>query len=150
MDILMNIITFVVAMLVTLSFSSISASSKGLSLSYIIQVTAGAWLRLAYSVLEGMLLDGLTACFLWPPSHSGSLWLPFLAKALWQKYVTFMHRDLPHLLDVEGLLFENTRGIILIVCLGGGYRECIKGRHDHPMVWLNFYCRYEGHEVEEV
>ncbi|XP_052022568.1 ATP-binding cassette sub-family C member 12 isoform X5 [Apodemus sylvaticus] len=39
MDILMNIITFVVAMLVTLSFSSISASSKGLSLSYIIQLS---------------------------------------------------------------------------------------------------------------
>ncbi|GAB1293435.1 ATP-binding cassette sub-family C member 12 [Apodemus speciosus] len=41
MDILMNIITFVVAMLVTLSFSSISASSKGLSLSYIIQRLQG-------------------------------------------------------------------------------------------------------------
>lgn len=39
MDVLMNIVTFVVALLVTLSFSSISASSKGLSLSYIIQVT---------------------------------------------------------------------------------------------------------------
>ncbi|EGW00257.1 Multidrug resistance-associated protein 9 [Cricetulus griseus] len=37
MDVLMNIVTFVVALLVTLSFSSISASSKGLSLSYIIQ-----------------------------------------------------------------------------------------------------------------
>lgn len=54
MDILMNIVTFVVALLVTLSFSSISASSKGLSLSYIIQVTAGAWLSLAYAVLEGI------------------------------------------------------------------------------------------------
>lgn len=54
MDILMNIVTFVVALLVTLSFSSISASSKGLSLSYIIQVTAGAWLSLAYSVSEGI------------------------------------------------------------------------------------------------
>ncbi|XP_031196561.1 multidrug resistance-associated protein 9 isoform X2 [Mastomys coucha] len=43
MDILMNIVTFVVALLVTLSFSSISASSKGLSLSYIIQVTAAQW-----------------------------------------------------------------------------------------------------------
>lgn len=50
----MNIVTFVVALLVTLSFSSISASSKGLSLSYIIQVTAGAWLSLAYAVLEGI------------------------------------------------------------------------------------------------
>ncbi|XP_030894479.1 multidrug resistance-associated protein 9 isoform X3 [Leptonychotes weddellii] len=37
MDVLMNIVTFIVALLVTLSFSSISASSKGLSLSYIIQ-----------------------------------------------------------------------------------------------------------------
>ncbi|CAO2610760.1 ATP-binding cassette sub-family C member 12 [Lemmus lemmus] len=39
MDILMNIVTFAVALLVTLSFSSISASSKGLSLSYIIQLS---------------------------------------------------------------------------------------------------------------
>ncbi|XP_037672018.1 multidrug resistance-associated protein 9 [Choloepus didactylus] len=39
MDILMNIVTFIVALLVTLSFSSISASSKGLSLSYIIQLS---------------------------------------------------------------------------------------------------------------
>ncbi|XP_057609805.1 ATP-binding cassette sub-family C member 12 isoform X3 [Chionomys nivalis] len=39
MDVLMNIVTFVVALLVTLSFSSISASSKGLSLSYIIQLS---------------------------------------------------------------------------------------------------------------
>ncbi|XP_057566818.1 ATP-binding cassette sub-family C member 12-like [Hippopotamus amphibius kiboko] len=39
MDVLMNIVTFIVAMLVTLSFSSISASSKGLSLSYIIQLS---------------------------------------------------------------------------------------------------------------
>uniref|UniRef100_A0A8C6AEZ6 ATP binding cassette subfamily C member 12 n=1 Tax=Monodon monoceros TaxID=40151 RepID=A0A8C6AEZ6_MONMO len=39
MDILMNIITFIVALLVILSFSSISASSKGLSLSYIIQLS---------------------------------------------------------------------------------------------------------------
>ncbi|XP_072823404.1 ATP-binding cassette sub-family C member 12 isoform X4 [Vicugna pacos] len=38
MDVLMNIVTFIVALLVTLSFSSISASSKGLSLSYIIQL----------------------------------------------------------------------------------------------------------------
>ncbi|XP_047385037.1 ATP-binding cassette sub-family C member 12 isoform X5 [Sciurus carolinensis] len=37
MDVLMNIVTLIVALLVTLSFSSISASSKGLSLSYIIQ-----------------------------------------------------------------------------------------------------------------
>ncbi|KAL4835950.1 hypothetical protein H8958_008726 [Nasalis larvatus] len=37
MDVLMNILTFIVALLVTLSFSSISTSSKGLSLSYIIQ-----------------------------------------------------------------------------------------------------------------
>ncbi|KAK7806243.1 hypothetical protein U0070_023858 [Myodes glareolus] len=42
MDVLMNIVTFVVALLVTLSFSSISASSKGLSLSYIIQWTASS------------------------------------------------------------------------------------------------------------
>ncbi|XP_037372208.1 ATP-binding cassette sub-family C member 12 isoform X3 [Talpa occidentalis] len=39
MDILMNIVTFIVALLVTLSFSSISPSSKGLSLSYIIQLS---------------------------------------------------------------------------------------------------------------
>ncbi|XP_075851725.1 ATP-binding cassette sub-family C member 12 [Microcebus murinus] len=39
MDFLMNIVTFIVALLVTLSFSSISASSKGLSLSYIIQLS---------------------------------------------------------------------------------------------------------------
>ncbi|XP_060041591.1 ATP-binding cassette sub-family C member 12 isoform X1 [Erinaceus europaeus] len=39
MDVLMNIVTFVVALLVTLSFPSISASSKGLSLSYIIQLS---------------------------------------------------------------------------------------------------------------
>uniref|UniRef100_A0A8D1KAD6 ATP-binding cassette sub-family C member 12 n=1 Tax=Sus scrofa TaxID=9823 RepID=A0A8D1KAD6_PIG len=39
MDVLMNIVTFAVALLVTLSFSSISASSKGLSLSYIIQLS---------------------------------------------------------------------------------------------------------------
>nr|XP_057156093.1 ATP-binding cassette sub-family C member 12 isoform X19 [Pan paniscus]XP_057156094.1 ATP-binding cassette sub-family C member 12 isoform X19 [Pan paniscus] len=39
MDVLMNILTFIVALLVTLSFSSISTSSKGLSLSYIIQLS---------------------------------------------------------------------------------------------------------------
>ncbi|XP_058296936.1 LOW QUALITY PROTEIN: ATP-binding cassette sub-family C member 12 [Hylobates moloch] len=39
MDILMNILTFIVALLVTLSFSYISTSSKGLSLSYIIQLS---------------------------------------------------------------------------------------------------------------
>ncbi|XP_054426212.1 ATP-binding cassette sub-family C member 12-like [Pteronotus mesoamericanus] len=39
MDILMNIVTFIVALLVTLSFPAISASSKGLSLSYIIQLS---------------------------------------------------------------------------------------------------------------
>nr|XP_044992544.1 ATP-binding cassette sub-family C member 12 isoform X3 [Jaculus jaculus] len=39
MDVLMNIVTLAVALLVTLSFSSISASSKGLSLSYIIQLS---------------------------------------------------------------------------------------------------------------
>ncbi|OWK15922.1 hypothetical protein Celaphus_00004092 [Cervus elaphus hippelaphus] len=39
MDVLMNIVTFIVALLVTLSFSSIRASSKGLSLSYIIQLS---------------------------------------------------------------------------------------------------------------
>ncbi|KAJ8782566.1 hypothetical protein J1605_000545 [Eschrichtius robustus] len=39
MDVLMNIVTFIVALLVTLSFSSISASSKGLPLSYIIQLS---------------------------------------------------------------------------------------------------------------
>lgn len=44
MDILMNIVTFIAALLVTLSFPAISASSKGLSLSYIIQVTAGVGL----------------------------------------------------------------------------------------------------------
>ncbi|XP_011844538.1 PREDICTED: multidrug resistance-associated protein 9 [Mandrillus leucophaeus] len=38
-DVLMNILTFIVALLVTLSFSSISISSKGLSLSYIIQLS---------------------------------------------------------------------------------------------------------------
>lgn len=41
MDVLMNIVTFIVALLVTLTFSSISVSSKGLSLSYVIQVTPG-------------------------------------------------------------------------------------------------------------
>ncbi|XP_055153991.1 ATP-binding cassette sub-family C member 12 isoform X1 [Symphalangus syndactylus] len=39
MDVLMNILTFIVALLVTLSFSYISTSSKGLSLSYIIQLS---------------------------------------------------------------------------------------------------------------
>ncbi|XP_029781036.1 multidrug resistance-associated protein 9 [Suricata suricatta] len=39
MDVLMNLVTFIVALLVILSFSSISASSKGLSLSYIIQLS---------------------------------------------------------------------------------------------------------------
>ncbi|XP_054566312.1 ATP-binding cassette sub-family C member 12 isoform X2 [Eptesicus fuscus] len=39
MDVLMNIVTFIVALLVTLSFFSVSASSKGLSLSYIIQLS---------------------------------------------------------------------------------------------------------------
>ncbi|XP_074149416.1 ATP-binding cassette sub-family C member 12 isoform X1 [Sminthopsis crassicaudata] len=38
-DILMNLVTFIVATLVALSYSSISASSKGLSLSYIIQLS---------------------------------------------------------------------------------------------------------------
>lgn len=41
MDVLMNVVTFIVALLVILSFPTISTSSKGLSLSYIIQVTAG-------------------------------------------------------------------------------------------------------------
>lgn len=58
MDVLMNIVAFVVALLVTLSFSSISASSKGWSLSYIIQVTAGVWWNVVYSVPEGALLGG--------------------------------------------------------------------------------------------
>ncbi|KAI5249231.1 Multidrug Resistance-Associated Protein 9 [Manis pentadactyla] len=40
-DVLMNIVTFIVALLVTMSFSSISASSKGLSLFYIIQSASG-------------------------------------------------------------------------------------------------------------
>lgn len=48
MDVLMNILTFIVALLVTLSFSSISTSSKGLSLSYIIQVMPGARLGLVW------------------------------------------------------------------------------------------------------
>uniref|UniRef100_H0WU32 ATP-binding cassette sub-family C member 12 n=1 Tax=Otolemur garnettii TaxID=30611 RepID=H0WU32_OTOGA len=39
MDVLMNVVTFIVALLVTLSFPSISASSKGLSLSYMIQLS---------------------------------------------------------------------------------------------------------------
>ncbi|KAM5298031.1 ATP-binding cassette sub-family C member 12-like isoform 2-T2 [Glossophaga mutica] len=39
MDVLMNVVTFIVALLVTLSFPAISASSKGLSLSYIIQLS---------------------------------------------------------------------------------------------------------------
>lgn len=52
MDVLMNIVTFIVALLVTLSFSSISASSKGLSLSYIIQVTPNV--RLAWPGGSGM------------------------------------------------------------------------------------------------
>ncbi|XP_066206267.1 ATP-binding cassette sub-family C member 12-like [Saccopteryx leptura] len=38
-DVLMNVVTLLVALLVTMSFSSISASSKGLSLSYIIQLS---------------------------------------------------------------------------------------------------------------
>ncbi|XP_036607744.1 multidrug resistance-associated protein 9 [Trichosurus vulpecula] len=38
-DILMNLVTFIVATLVALSYSSISASSKGLSLTYIIQLS---------------------------------------------------------------------------------------------------------------
>ncbi|XP_068938923.1 ATP-binding cassette sub-family C member 12 isoform X4 [Petaurus breviceps papuanus] len=38
-DILMNLVTFIVATLVSLSYSSISASSKGLSLTYIIQLS---------------------------------------------------------------------------------------------------------------
>lgn len=57
MDVLMNVVTFVVALMVTLSFSSVSAASKGLSLSYIIQVPPGvgeglAW-RLSHRVREG-------------------------------------------------------------------------------------------------
>lgn len=47
-DVLMNIVTFIVALLVTMSFSSISASSKGLSVSYIIQVMPGVRLGLAW------------------------------------------------------------------------------------------------------
>ncbi|CAK6436568.1 unnamed protein product [Pipistrellus nathusii] len=39
MDVLMNIATFLVALMVTLSFFSVSTSSKGLSLSYIIQLS---------------------------------------------------------------------------------------------------------------
>ncbi|XP_037000716.2 ATP-binding cassette sub-family C member 12 isoform X2 [Artibeus jamaicensis] len=39
MDVLMNVVTFVVALLVILSFPTISVSSKGLSLSYIIQLS---------------------------------------------------------------------------------------------------------------
>nr|KAF6285136.1 ATP binding cassette subfamily C member 12 [Myotis myotis] len=39
MDVLMNIVTFIVALMVTLSFFSVSAASKGLSLSYIIQLS---------------------------------------------------------------------------------------------------------------
>ncbi|XP_072488245.1 ATP-binding cassette sub-family C member 12 isoform X2 [Notamacropus eugenii] len=38
-DILMNLVTFIVATLVALSYSSVSASSKGLSLTYIIQLS---------------------------------------------------------------------------------------------------------------
>lgn len=57
MDVLMNIVTFIVSLMVTLSFFSVSASSKGLSLSYIIQVPPGvgeglAW-RLSQRVREG-------------------------------------------------------------------------------------------------
>ncbi|XP_045674831.1 ATP-binding cassette sub-family C member 12 isoform X1 [Phyllostomus hastatus] len=39
MDVLMNVVTFIVALLVILSFPTISISSKGLSLSYIIQLS---------------------------------------------------------------------------------------------------------------
>ncbi|XP_036296981.1 ATP-binding cassette sub-family C member 12 [Pipistrellus kuhlii] len=39
MDVLMNVVTFLVALMVTLSFFSVSTSSKGLSLSYIIQLS---------------------------------------------------------------------------------------------------------------
>ena len=56
MDVLMNIVTFIVALLVTLSFSSISASSKGLSLSYIIQVTPSTKLGLAWRLWHRALL----------------------------------------------------------------------------------------------
>lgn len=52
MDVLMNIVTFIVALLVTLSFSSISASSKGLSLSYIIQVTPSIRLGLVWRLWD--------------------------------------------------------------------------------------------------
>lgn len=57
MDILMNIVTFIVALLVILSFSSISASSKGLSLSYIIQVTCSVRLSLAWRLWNRVLLE---------------------------------------------------------------------------------------------
>lgn len=60
MDVLMNIVTFIVALLVTLSFSSISASSKGLSLSYIIQVTPSVQLGLAWRLWHRVYQAGWT------------------------------------------------------------------------------------------
>lgn len=60
MDVLMNIVTFAVALLVTLSFSSISASSKGLSLSYIIQVTPHVRLHLAWRLCHRVYQGGWT------------------------------------------------------------------------------------------
>lgn len=60
MDVLMNIVTFIVALLVTLSFSSISASSKGLSLSYIIQVTPSGRLGLAWRLWHRVYQAGWT------------------------------------------------------------------------------------------
>lgn len=59
-DVLMNIVTFIVALLVTLSFSSISASSKGLSLSYIIQVTPSGRLGLAWRLWHRVYQGGWT------------------------------------------------------------------------------------------
>ncbi|XP_063105389.1 ATP-binding cassette sub-family C member 12 isoform X5 [Cavia porcellus] len=69
MDVLMNIVTFIVSLLVTLSFFSISASSKGLSLSYIIQlsgllqvcVRTGAETQAKLTSVE-MLREYISAC----------------------------------------------------------------------------------------
>uniref|UniRef100_G1QIE8 ATP-binding cassette sub-family C member 12 n=1 Tax=Nomascus leucogenys TaxID=61853 RepID=G1QIE8_NOMLE len=59
MDVLMNILTFIVALLVTLSFSYISTSSKGLSLSYIIQVMPGTQAK--FTSLE-LLREYISTC----------------------------------------------------------------------------------------
>ncbi|KAM5262380.1 ATP-binding cassette sub-family C member 12 isoform 1-T1 [Ctenodactylus gundi] len=77
MDVLMNVVTFIVALLVTISFFSISASSKGLSLSYIIQlsgllqvcVRTGAETQAKLTSVE-LLREYISACV---PEHTHPL-----------------------------------------------------------------------------